>query len=204
VTVSVSYPLTPPATPGFRRFAERLALAQAVSVSPYTLSQQAASYGGARWEFDLELPPMPRSLAAAWLAFLDDLEGVFGTFELTPPTEGTPRGTPAGTPLVKGASQTGRELLTDGWTPSASGVLKKGDWVQIGTQLLRVSADVSADGSGEATVRFMPRLRSSPADNAPLVTSNPKGRFRLAEPVTARDVDMAKIHGISFRAVEAF
>ena len=104
----------------------------------------------------------------------------------------------------KGASQTGRELLTDGWTPSASGVLKKGDWVQVGTQLLRVSADVSADGSGEATIRFMPRLRSSPADNAPVVTSSPKGRFRLAEPVTARDVDMAKIHGISFRAVEAF
>lgn len=98
-------------------------------------------------------------------------------------------GTKAGTPLVAGGSQTGASLVTDGWTAS-SAVLKKGDIFTIagvyrvhpeskattGTlQQFVVTADKSADGSGNATVAISPSIvtsgatqnvSGSPADNA--------------------------------------
>ncbi len=49
------------------------------------------------------------------------------------PVNTSPRGAATGTPLVKGASQTGNTLTTDGWTTGVTGILKAGDWIQLGT-----------------------------------------------------------------------
>lgn len=97
-----------------------------------------------------------------------------------------------GTPLVNGASQTGASLITDGWTAAAASRLKKGDVFTIAnvyavnpqnrqsTGQLRqfvVTADVSSDGSGNATIGISPSIVTSgafqnvnagPADNAAL------------------------------------
>lgn len=97
-----------------------------------------------------------------------------------------------GTPLVNGADQTGSSLVTDGWTASAASRLKKGDIFTIAdvyainpqnyrstTQLQQfvVTADVSSDGSGNATIPIYPSLSASgayatvsalPANNAAL------------------------------------
>lgn len=95
-----------------------------------------------------------------------------------------------GTPLVNGAGQTGSNLVTDGWTASAALRLRKGDVIQIAgvyavnpwtrqsTGKLRnfvVTADVSSDASGNATIPLSPAIVTSgpyqnvtaaPADNA--------------------------------------
>lgn len=95
-----------------------------------------------------------------------------------------------GTPLVKGASQTGSSLVTDGWTAAAANRLKKGDIFTIAgvyklnpanqrstgkLQQFVVTADVSSDASGEATIPIYPSIvtsgagatvTASPADNA--------------------------------------
>lgn len=99
-----------------------------------------------------------------------------------------------GTPLVNGASQTGANLVTDGWTAAAANRLKKGDVFTIGsgstgvyavnpqsrlsTGQLRqfvVTADTSSDGAGAATIPISPSIVTSgatqtvvasPADNA--------------------------------------
>jgi hypothetical protein len=97
-----------------------------------------------------------------------------------------------GTPLVNGASQSGSSLITDGWTAAAAARLKKGDIFTIAgvnavnpqtrssTGQLRqfvVTADVSSDGSGNATIAIFPAITASgafqtvdaaPADNAAL------------------------------------
>jgi hypothetical protein len=99
-------------------------------------------------------------------------------------------GSLAGTPLVKGGAQTGSSITTDGWTASSTGVLKKGDIITLaGTNhvnpanqrsdgqlaMFVVTADVNADGSGEATIPIFPAITTSgagatvsgsPADNA--------------------------------------
>lgn len=75
-----------------------------------------------------------------------------------------------GTPLVNGAGQTGTSLVTDGWTASTL-ILNRGDVIQLGTgatgvyavnpqsrastgrlQDFVVTADVTSDGSGNATI----------------------------------------------------
>lgn len=96
-----------------------------------------------------------------------------------------------GTPLVNGSTTSGATtLVTDGWTASAASRLKQGDVFTIAnvyavnpqtrqsTGQLRqfvVTADVSSDGSGNATIPVSPAITSSgafqtvsalPADNA--------------------------------------
>jgi len=95
-----------------------------------------------------------------------------------------------GTPLVNGASQTGDAIATDGWTPNAEKVLRKGDVItfdgvyavnpanQRSTGQLQqfvVTEDVDADASGEATIKIWPEIiatgaratvTAAPADNA--------------------------------------
>lgn len=110
-----------------------------------------------------------------------------------------------GTPLVNGASQTGATLVTDGWTASAASRLKQGDVFTIANvyavnpmtrastgalQQFVVTADVSSDGSGNASIPISPSIvtsgatqtvNSSPADNAAITvvgaasTATPQG-----------------------------
>lgn len=206
--MSISYPLSLPSQLAFSRVTFRARSAVGVSQSPFTFAQQVYAHQGDLWEADLELPPMTRAYAEDWLAFLLALNGREGTFLLGDTLYTTPRGIATGTPLVKGASQTGRTLITDGWTISTTGILKAGDWFQLGTgsssRLHKVVQDADANGAGEATLEIWPRLRSSPADNAALTTAAPKGLFRLASNVRAWSLDVGQlISGFSFSAVEA-
>ncbi len=97
-----------------------------------------------------------------------------------------------GTPLVNGATQTGSSLVTDGWTAAAAARLNKGDVFTLPTvfavnpqtrestgqlQKFVVMADVSSNGSGQATISIFPPIvtsgalmtvTNSPADNVAL------------------------------------
>lgn len=102
-------------------------------------------------------------------------------------------GPQGGVPLVNGVpAQGATTLVTDAWTASAASRLKKGDVFTIAnvfavnpqsrlsTGQLRqfvVTADVSSDGAGNATIPIYPAIASTgafatvnamPADNAPL------------------------------------
>jgi len=97
-------------------------------------------------------------------------------------------------------------LIVDGGTPSAL-VLKKGDFFQLGTgaasQLYMVIKDLTLNGSGAGTVEFAPRLRSSPADNATLTLTSPKGVFQNVQNSAEWQSDDKSIHDIvlAFREV---
>ena len=152
-----------------------------------------------------------------------------------------------GTPLVNGASQTGTSLITDGWTAAAASRLKRGDVFTIAgvnavnpqhrqnTGQLRqfvVTADVSSDGSGNATIPIYPAMTATgayqtvtalAADNAAItvlgaantVTPQNMAHHRdafvlgCADLVLPGGVDMAarvssRQLGISLRMVRAF
>lgn len=153
-------------------------------------------------------------------------------------------GTKAGTPLVNGASQTGSSLVTDGWTAS-SAVLKRGDIITIegvyrvhpetkqSTGVLQqfvVTEDVTADVSGNATVKISPSIvttgafknvSGSPADNAQISVAGTASTahgismayhkdafcFATADLVMPKGVDFAArevYDGISMRIVRAY
>lgn len=156
-----------------------------IARSPFTFQTQTQVNEGQRWLLSFTVASYKRAEAAAWLAVLTALNGREGSFLFGDPYETTPLGVATGTPLVKGGSQTGDELDTDGWTAGVTGILKAGDWIGLGSgassRLHRVLADVDSDGSGNATIPIWPMLRESPSDNDPVVTDGPKGVFRLTK-----------------------
>ena len=153
---------------------------------------------------------MNRENAEEWVAFLMKLYGQKGTFLLGDPLGGTARGSAssaAGTPVVNGASQTGGTLAIDGLPASATGYLKAGDYIQLGSaataQLYKVLNDADSNGSGEATLDIWPNLRSSPADGSTVVVANAKGVFRLASNESNWNINNLAFYGITFGAVES-
>lgn len=203
----ISYPLSLPTTAGIMRVRLVANDVVGVSQSPFTAVQQVYRYTGQFWEADITLPPMKRADAEYWISFLLKLNGPFGTFLMGDPNGATARGAATGTPLVNGAGQTGNELVTDGWTTSTTGILKAGDYIQLGTgatsRLYKVLDDVNSDGSGNATLTLWPDLRSAPADNAAITVSNTKTTFRLNSAQTSWDINEATIYGLTFGAREA-
>jgi hypothetical protein len=205
--MAISYPLALPTVTGLAKIRLIANNVVGVSQSPFTAKQQVYKYTGQFWEADISLPPMKRADAEYWISFLLKLNGSYGTFLLGDPNGATARGAATGTPLVKGADQTGSELITDGWTTSTTGILKAGDYVQIGSssssRLHKVLDDVNSDSSGNATLTLWPDLREAPSDNAAIVVSSPKGLFRLNDNAQNWDVNEASIYGITFGAREA-
>lgn len=205
--MAISYPLTFPTITGVRRIALRGRSAVARTESAFTFGQQIQAHAGQRWEAEVSLPPMKRASAEEWIAFLLSLNGMEGTFLMGDPNGAAPRGVATGTPVVKGASQTGASLVTDGWTISQTGILKVGDYIQLGsgssTRLYKVLADANSDGSGNATFDIWPDLRSSPGDNDALTVSSARGLWRLAANEMPWEADWMAFYGITFPCVEA-
>lgn len=204
--MAISYPVTFPSL-GIRSMNIRAKSVVGVSQSPFTGQQQVYKHQGQWWEAEVSLPPMKRADAEQVAAFLLKMNGQYGTFLLGDPANTAPRGVGTGTPLVKGGSQTGDTLITDGWTTSTTGILKAGDWIQLGsdstTRLYKVLDDVDSNSSGEATLTLWPSLRSSPSDNAAIVVSSPKGQWRLSANEIQYSIDEASVYGITFACVEA-
>lgn len=200
----ISFPLNLPTSPGLRRLELYTISAVAISRSPFSFVTQIQAHQGQVWGADCVLPPMQRAEAEQWQTFLLSLNGAEGTFYLSPPLQSTPRGIATGTPLVNGANQTGQTLITDGWTPSTTDILKAGDFIQVGQGLYKILTDTTSNGSGQATLDIFPRLRTSPSDNQAVITSQAKGLFRLADNKNSIvSVDSLQLYDFSFGAIEA-
>jgi hypothetical protein len=203
-----TYPLTfPSVTPASSSF--MLANATSSSTSPFTFTQQVYKHQGARWQGSIVWPVMTRTQASAIKAFLIELQGQYGTFLYGDPdylAKGAV-GIASGSGQVAGAGQTGNSLNVDNLSVGVTGLLKKGDYFQIGTglssRLYCLTEDVNSDSGGAATLYFYPALRSSPADNAAIVISGAKGLFRSASNVAEWQSGEANLHNISFSFVEA-
>ena len=203
-----TYPLTFP-TVGIVASTFKLVRAVSTSTSPFTFNQQVYRFGGERWEGSVTFRPMRRTDAGGIQAFLAELRGQYGTFLYGDPDALAlgKLGAGGGTPLVKGASQTGNTLIIDGATAAVSNWLMKGDYFSLGTgtdtRLYMLVANVNTNSLGEATLTFEPALRASPADNAAVTITSPRGTFRLAESVAQWSSNYASIYDMSLSFVEA-
>lgn len=155
----------------------------------------------------MSIPPLPREDAEMWVSFLLKMKGRYGTFLMGDPSGVTARGAVSGTPLVDGGGQSGGDLNIKGGTASVSNWIRAGDYIQLGSgstaQLYKVLNNESTSGTGTVSVEIWPNLRSSPADNAPIVVSNTVGRWRLSDNTSAWDINNATFYGISFDCEEA-
>lgn len=184
----------------------------AMGHSPFTGKPDAQIYSGHWWVWTVTLPPQQdEDTIAALETFFLELNGQEGTFLLGDPKRASARGSydsgldspvvdSAGSPSVNLEGE--RRLLTDGWRANQTGLLKRGDVFQIGsggTASLHTSLrDVDSDGTGAAEIDIFPRLRRTPDDNAALTIDEPKGLWKLAEPVTWSSLPGNIYDGFSF------
>lgn len=173
--------VTLPASPAPAQFTRRSLTSVGVARSPWTLVEQVQQNQGQQWLFNVELPPMNDAQARAWWAAMLKCSGPVGTFLFGDPRWKTPQGTWAGSPAVNGGGQEGQSLALSGMSAGATG--KAGDYFQLGAganaRLYMLTDDFTADGAGEATVQFWPRLRISPGSADSVITASPQGVFRL-------------------------
>jgi hypothetical protein len=201
-----SYPLTLPTVTGIKTQNFGLTRTISISQSPFTKQEQVYQHQGEQWKATFTLPPMKKESAAIWLAFLMSLRGRRGTFRMGDQDRKTIQGTATGTVLVNGAAQTGNAINLDGFTASRANVFLAGDYIQINSYLYMVSANVTANGSGEATVYVEPSLRTGIEainDNTTVVYTNTTTLMRLDTNFTNWDSNHVSVYGISFACSEA-
>lgn len=151
-----------------------------IFVSPISGSIQTIDRGGERWIMNLQFQNLSGDNRGELMGFLAKLNGQQHRFTL--PNHAEPqRGAFGGTPLVAGGSQTGLSLNIDGCSLTVTNWMRAGDWFSVNGELKMATDDISSDGAGLATLAFTPRLRTSPADNAPITTTLGTGTFVLAD-----------------------
>jgi hypothetical protein len=194
---TISYPTTP--KPNGMTW--RLIMPSQTNVSEWTGRRQTVSSGRGWWECQISLPPIVGSTRVnTWRAFIAKARGRANDFQI--PADPTAQSASASTPLVAGAGQTGRTLATDGW-PISSTTLVAGQFVTINNQLLQLTENVTANGSGVATLTFEPPIRISPADNAVIEYKNPYALMYFVEEPTL-SVENGYVYSLSLNLRESY
>lgn len=144
--------------------------------SPFSGGVQTLALPGARWAFQATWTLLAGNAMRAADVFLQQMEGQGNRFYFSHPSYLLPRGT-AVTGSVNGGGQTGRTLSLN---IGAGRTLAQGDFIEVAAMLLRVTANVTADGAGLVSAPITPALRLSPSNGAALVLAAPKALFMLA------------------------
>lgn len=177
-----------------------LGVAASVQTSPFTGTQQVQDWGGTWWEYEIDFAVTEFSDGQHLAVFFAALRGSVGTFTFRDAFIRNPLG--LGSPLVNGGGQTGTSLVTDGWTGPG---LRAGDFFSLGSgtslRLHQMTATVGPS-AGAATLQFVPALRYSPADNAPLNVVNPGVLLRPSGPIPAQ-IGLADRYRFTVTAREA-
>jgi hypothetical protein len=176
----------------------------AVITSVFTGQTQAQGSTGADLGGMLvTYPPLTASQAAPILAWLMQMRGMSRAVQLTPPEFTGNAGIPHGSPVTLGAqAAAATTLMTSGWTASTNNLLLPYDLIQIGYRLYRVLDTVNSDSFGHASFEIFPSLREDLTSGTAIVTSNPKGLYRLAANKRNWSADYTKLTNVSFPLVE--
>lgn len=136
----------------------------------------------------------------AWRTFYNKLRGPANSFRL--PATLCPQTVITGTGIQAAASDAAgaTSLSTKNWA-NASVLLKDGQYLQIGDQLVMLTADVPTSGTNR-TVTFSPPLRAAVATNDAVEAANPKGLVFI--PATDGPKTSNGVMTWSFDADEAF
>lgn len=205
-----TFPISLPAQPKLRDFTMRPRRSASSHESPFSLQEEIQVFSGRLWELEFTLPPITsRTIAENWITTLMLLDGQENTILIGDPDATSFLGDlTASVPLVDGASQTGTTLNIKGLDPNKTGVFLPGDYFQLGTgvstRLYKNLEQVDADGTGLATMLIWPNLRESPADSEALITTSPKGTFRLSGGEMPWTTNVLSHYAFRFAFREAF
>ena len=176
-----------------------------VSVS-HSLRRSTRTTGAQRWVVTADWEGLNRAQFAPIQAFVIAQRGQWDSFSMVLPGHKAPQGVASGTPLVSGANQSGRTLVTKGWSASVNGILKAGDFIGITgqTKVYMVTSDANSDASGNATLNIEPALMAVPTDGAALTVRNVPFTLALASDTIEMGVQPPVLYNFSLSLVEAF
>ncbi len=109
--MTVTYPLSLPASPRPNAFRLEANDITGVSSSPFSATQEVFQWTGTFWTAHVAYPVMNRAGAEPLLAVLTALRGRWGTLLLGDPAAATAQGIATGTPLVSGSNAAGAITL---------------------------------------------------------------------------------------------
>ena len=208
--VNYTFPLDFPTWRGVRAVEQRAQRSVGLARSPFSFARYKQDRGGKLWRFNVTVPLLDRDTALNWEAWFLALNGREGSFLFGDPSATNPRGSWAGTPVVNGAGQTGSTLQLRNFTPSAAGVVRPGDYFQLGngasSRLYRVPGVTAydADAGGLVTIDIWPALRGPSVNADPVRTVTPQGVFELDSNDTPMAIDEAlRSQQFTFPIVEA-
>lgn len=148
-----------------------------VSESVFTRTQQQyPAAGGYFWAGHVKLVARTHESTADIEGWLDQACEAGNLIRMPHPRWAAPRGTLRGTPTLTGAHSAGASSLQIHGTAGAT--LLRGDLIGVTGHLLRVQADTTFDGSGDALVSVRGRLRTSLANGTSVVWSAPTATFQ--------------------------
>lgn len=170
----------------YRRFGEATMVASRTDFQMRSFStrqRQVLSWPSAhQWLATCTVPKLAEPWSGEMRAFLSLMDGRANVFQMPVPDYRGPSNGYAGTVgKVRGADQSGFSLETDGWEAGAL-ILPAGSYVTVNDELKLMTADITADGAGEATLTFRQLLRASPADNTDIVIQDPYFVANLVDP----------------------
>lgn len=193
--------ITFPSSPAPQSMSWRLVQPAQQNVSAWTGARQVLASGRGWWECSLSLPPIVGDASVnTWRAFMALARGAANDFRV--PVSEVAQSSASATPLVNGASQTGRSINTDGW-PASTTVLQAGQFVTINNQLLQLTANVTSNASGQATISFEPSIRVPTTDNAAIEFKNPYALMYFVED-PSYSVEPGLVYSMSFNLRESF
>lgn len=135
----------------------------------------------AQWALEWKWPAISFANAEQLDAWLLSLKGQAGSFRYSP--RGSRGYATTGTSLALPGYAYNDTISVKGWTANAATGLRLGQWMTIGTQLLRIiEASAFANASGAATITVAPFLRSTFAAGTAVNFTAPYGVFSLATP----------------------
>jgi hypothetical protein len=148
--------------------------------SPFSGQTQAQRGQLERWSFVMSIRRLSRREAQVAQGFFMMLEGPFGVFRMPDPAARIPLGKATGTPILATAAAPGdRTISVSGFTPNVPGILKAGDWIQLGDQLAKVRTDVASSATGTATISLWPKVMKTVPISTALIVRNATGLFRF-------------------------
>lgn len=193
--------ITIPSTPKPSSMSWKLIQPGQTNVSIFTGARQVMASGRGWWECEIAYPPIVGTNSFnAWRSFMAKMRGAVNDVQIA--VDPTAQSSISNTMLVNGAGQTGRSINVDG-LPNSTTVLVAGQFVTIGNQLLQLTADVTSNGSGQATLTFEPSIRAAPADNAVVEFKNPYALMYIKDDVSY-SVEAGYIYHIAFNLRESF
>ncbi len=172
-----TFPITAP-TAAYRSAVFGIERVVGITSSPFSLREQVYAHPGAAWTGLVEMVPMVGETAHEWAAFINRLAGKSGSFLMAPPDRTTPEGTQtANFTVASSAALRATSISVSGMVAAAT--LKAGDRIEIGNIIYEQVVDVTADGSGLATLTIEPPLKVALAGSETIKTTSMLGEFRL-------------------------